>query len=917
MGSRHFSKTVKAVTCLMCMVIVLVSLNPLMVNAGENDERKVVRVGYVSAENYEEGGEGEYKRGFGYEYFQKISYITGWKYEYVYGSFAECYEKLVNGEIDLFGNVSYTEERAKLFYYSDYPEGKDTYWLYASNSRMDLITNDTSKLNGIKIGVTRGSFQEGLLTEWLASRNINAEVVGCDGFEDMMTRADAGTLDAFVAPDLSVNYGYSIITGIGFSEYFFAVSKSRPDILDELNAALYEIQNTESDYNSLLVNRYQYKMASGLTINDDERKWLDEHNNTIRMGILSNYLPFSGMKDGEPTGILMTIAESLQKDYGINVEIVTYDSLDNMMHALKDGEVDLMGPVIGDFYLGEQYDCALTDSIINTTAVMIYKGDNPEESLKSIGVEKNPQFFNAEAVEVLFPDSEIIEFETPNAINEAIADGTVGCTLLPAARINIVRNNRALEDLSIAELSTKISVNMVASMSNRRVASIANKAILHSSAATSGLVLTENSAGEKDITLADFLKQNGMYVLATFIVIIAILAFLIIRLQKALADAKQASRAKTAFLGNMSHDIRTPMNAIMGFTNLLEKHRDEPERVDAYLEKIKSSNEVLLSIINNVLEMTRIEQGTIALEDTAESIETLGNGILDMFNEMMSQKSIAYTRSFNVEHPYAYGDQTKLREVFINLISNAYKYTNPGGSVNIRVDEIPCDRNGYMLLQTTIEDTGIGMSEEYLPHLFEEFTREKNTTDSKVEGTGLGMPIVKRLVELMDGTIDVKSKKGEGTTFVVTIPHRIAEKSECASEGIDISVEDLAGKRILLAEDNDLNAEIAYEILSEVGLIIDRAEDGAICVRMLDEAEDNYYDLVLMDVQMPNMNGYEATRAIRAMNNTAKANIPILAMTANAFEEDKKNALEAGMNGHLSKPINVKAVLEQLSKSLS
>ncbi|MDO4477757.1 MAG: transporter substrate-binding domain-containing protein [Lachnospiraceae bacterium] len=367
---KPVSRPKQALLLALSLILLVLCLRPLTVRA-EDTPRKVVRVGYVSAENYEEGGEGEYKRGFGYEYFQKISYITGWQYEYVHGSFAECYEKLVNGEIDLFGNVSYTDERAKLFFYSEYPEGKDTYWLYAANNRHDLITNDTSVLNGITIGVTRGSYQEGLLKKWLADKGINAELVGCDGFDDMMTRADAEEIDAFVAPDLSVNYGYSIITGIGFSEYYFAVSKNRPDILDELNAALYEIQNTESDYNSLLVNRYQYKMASGLTMNDEERTWLEQHDNTIRLGCLNNYLPFSGVQNGENVGILMTIVSSLENDYGARVVVSTYHNLDDMMKALTAGDIDIMGPVIGDFYLTEKYGCALTDAIMNTTPVII------------------------------------------------------------------------------------------------------------------------------------------------------------------------------------------------------------------------------------------------------------------------------------------------------------------------------------------------------------------------------------------------------------------------------------------------------------------------------------------------------------------------------------------------------------------
>ena len=284
---------------------------------------------------------------------------------------------------------------------------------------------------------------------------------------------------------------------------------------------------------------------------------------------------------------------------------------------------------------------------------------------------------------------------------------------------------------------------------------------------------------------------------------------------------------------------------------------------------------------------------------------------------MMAKKGLTFTRQINVQHHYVMCDPVKLREVFINILSNAYKYTNEGGSVNMLLEEIPSDREGYALFRTTISDTGIGMSEEFLPHLFEEFSRENNTTEIKVEGTGLGMPIVKRLVELMDGTIEVHSRKDEGSTFIVTIPHRITEKSALVDHsGVELDPKLFAGKRILLAEDNDLNAEIATEILSEAGFVLERAEDGQIACEMMEKAPDGYYDVVLMDVQMPNMNGYEATRTIRRMNDPVKAGIPILAMTANAFEEDKREAMRAGMNGHIAKPINVKELMKTLASVL-
>lgn len=386
------------------------------------------------------------------------------------------------------------------------------------------------------------------------------------------------------------------------------------------------------------------------------------------------------------------------------------------------------------------------------------------------------------------------------------------------------------------------------------------------------------------------------------------------RIEEARIAAEKANSAKTTFLFNMSHDIRTPMNAIIGFRNLLEKHQEDPEKRADYLKKIDDASGVLLSIINNVLEMARIEKGTLELDETAWSAEQFNDTICSVFREMMVQKNITFTKQVEVKHHYVFCDPIKLREVFLNILSNAYKYTEPGGKVNLHLEELPSDREGYALYQTTITDTGIGMSEEYLPHIFEEFTREHNTTDNKIEGTGLGMPIVKRLVDVMGGTIEVKSELGVGTTVVITFSHRIAEKSDLVIQtGVEQDPKLFLGKRILLAEDNELNAEIAIEILKEAGFETERAEDGQDCVNMLKTAPSGYYDLILMDIQMPKMNGYEATRAIRAFQDPGKANIPILAMTANAFEEDKREAYHAGMNGHLAKPIDVHELLKELA----
>lgn len=385
-----------------------------------------------------------------------------------------------------------------------------------------------------------------------------------------------------------------------------------------------------------------------------------------------------------------------------------------------------------------------------------------------------------------------------------------------------------------------------------------------------------------------------------------------------LAIARVANKAKSNFLFNMSHDIRTPMNAIIGFTDLLEKHLDEPELARSYIQKMKISNDFLLSLINNVLEMARIESGKATINENVSDVYAFNDMLFTVFSAQMKEKGIDFQRSVDIIHQTVYCDEVKLREIYLNILSNALKYTPEGGRVVMNTVELPGDIPGYANYRTQISDTGIGISEKFLPHLFDEFSRERNTTESKINGTGLGMSIVKHLVELMNGTITVESKVGAGTTFSVTIPHRIVEKEplqkmENSSATCNCSLE---GKRILVVEDNELNAEIAISMLNEMNLQVEHAENGLACIQMIEETPAGYYDLILMDIQMPKYNGYEATRRIRQLADPLKASIPIVAVTANAFDEDKRNAFEAGMNGHLTKPIVYQELKDTLSQIL-
>ena len=387
-------------------------------------------------------------------------------------------------------------------------------------------------------------------------------------------------------------------------------------------------------------------------------------------------------------------------------------------------------------------------------------------------------------------------------------------------------------------------------------------------------------------------------------------------LERAVHEAKCANEAKTRFLFNMSHDIRTPMNAIIGFADLLEKHIDEKERVRDYIGKIKSSSEFLLSLINYVLETARIESGKMSLKKEVCCASRLIESLTDVFEPEVCKKGLTYSYTKDIEHEYVMGDDTKVREIFINIIGNSLKYTPAGGKITIDIREIPFDRENYIAYKIVVEDTGIGMSEDYLPHIFEEFSREHTSTESKVVGTGLGLPIVKALIDLMGGTIEIESEVGKGTKTTVMIPFEIATQEQILEEqqkAKEFVPEDIKGKRILVAEDNELNAEITLTVLKEKGLLVERAANGKECVEMLKEKPADYYDMILMDIQMPEMDGYQATEMIRNLGDS-RAAVPIVAMTANAFEEDRQKALDADMNAHVSKPVDMNVLFRVMAK---
>ena len=932
---RIGKKDKKKRLCLSILALIMLLFVPVFAYASEiksdgkttqamKEENKTVRVGYFPYANFQEGGYGEHKQGAGYEYLQKISYITGWKYEYVYGSFKECLDMLADGEIDLLGSVSYTPERAESIDYSTYAEGTERYWIYTREEHANLADGDLKQMNGCRIGATDGSYQKELLEKWLNCNQIQAEVVICKGYDEMIEKLDADELDALVVPALSVNSDFIAIANIGAGDCYFGVSKSRPDLLEELNSALEEINNTETDYSSKLYARYEGKAVINYALNKEEKQWLDAHENTIRVGYLKDNLPFCGEENGKLTGILGTVLDTVQEKYEITIKVVPCSTGVQMNEALQSGEINIAGPIIQDFYMQEQFQVVLTDAIFDITPVVIYKGKEYSSCLSTIAVTET-SLYSELMVSLLFPDAEIKQYGTQEECLEAVANGKVGATVIPSSKINLLNESPLTQSLSFAEMAKRQELAMFTTRENRRAATIINKAIDQSSNILNGVVLAQNSVSEKKMTLQDVLTEYAGFVIGVSFVIIFVLLLLLYSLSvsrkkqmealKEAQDANAANIAKTTFLNHMSHDIRTPMNAIVGFTDIAMKRKPNKE-VENCLKKIRQSSEYLMTLINDVLDISRIESGKLEYKPVPADLRDIINTVSSIARGYMENRDLNFCVSREeLKTPYVMADELRIREVLLNIISNAVKFTKDGGTISFVAENCPGNDEHHVIVRYRISDTGIGMSEEFQSRIFDEFTQENDGARTSYKGTGLGMAIAKKYVDLMGGKIEVSSRQGIGSTFTVEIPLRIAEQVLTEKEEKLRKDMDLHGLHVLLAEDNDLNAEIAVSLLEEQGMIVTRAADGKSALLQFCNTAPGTFDLILMDIMMPEMNGYETTKAIRNLSERPEGKeIPIIAMTANAFAEDVQAALDAGMDDHVAKPMDMDILISAIEK---
>ena len=715
--------------------------------------------------------------------------------------------------------------------------------------------------------------------------------------------------------------GISSVTTIGKSDIYFAINKERSDIKQELDHAMRQLDSDSPFFKADLYKKY-FTLDYTQILTGVEKSWLEEHGG-IRIGFLDNDPVVFSMdkKSGEIRGSLpeyISYAKDCLGNHTLKFDIQAFDDYDKMIEALQNKEIDVIYYVSRNSNVAEKKGYALSNTAWTYNLIAVTnKEDFNENDSYVVAVPKNKVALK-QHIAYNYPHWKLVDCDTINEAANMVAHGKVDCFIKGSSQVLKFDGNK---NFKIISLTKTMEACFGVKDGQATLLSILNKTIkaMPSDMLTSAIAMYDSTAYK--MTFYGFLKDHLTVVLILGFSIIIVILLLLRKARRAEASAKEANLAKTQFLHNVSHDIRTPMNAILGYSELMKNELNDNDlpKVLEHLNKLQKAGNILLSIINNVLDMARIESGKMELDENYEVVGNITQLVCGAFAAEASKKNIELNKIVNVEHKHIITDSTKMQEILSNLISNAIKYTSAGGKVTIDTRELPYDKEGYTLIQTKVSDTGIGMSEEFLPSLFELFTRERNTTLSKIPGTGLGMAIVKNLVDLMNGSIEVESELGKGSTFTITIPHKIANK-DYTNRNIESSNEfdiDFKGKRILLAEDNELNAEITTTILSEMGFEVKTVEDGILCVNEMQHQPANTYDLILMDIQMPNMDGYKATDCIRHLSQPEKANIPIIAMSANAFEEDKKKAFDVKMNDYITKPIDFQKMEEVLKHILS
>ena len=1026
---------------------------------------ETVKVGWYEDSYHITGANGE-RTGYAYEYEQAVAGYTGWNYAYVKGDWDELLGKLEDGEIDLMASLSYTDERAENMLFSELPMGEEKYYLYADLTKGDISASDLSSLNGRRIIVMAASVQEEQFSQWEESQNIQTQHIDIENMEDARRLIEAGGADGVISTEtpIWVDYGMSTVATVGGSEIYYGVSKNRPDLKEALDSAMRSMEYDKPFYSDDLYKKYLASQSTAV-LSESERDWVDRHS-AIKMGYLTNDHGVSTLDQsgGSPSGIIndyVAYARDCLYNQSLQFDLVGYDSQASLMEALENGSIDMVFHVSQNPYIAEQEKMSLSNTVwTSNVAAITAKGSFDEAGEDTVAIVKDDQLLKW-YVSYNYPRWAILEYDTQDDVMKAVRNGEADCFVVRASRVAEFVQGSAFH----ATFLTKPNdVSFAVRRGDTVLLSILNKTLKGMPDAMLTGALSSYDASFRKVTLMDFMKDNLIPVSVVFFLIFALVMSVVLGLlrkatraatqarelnaslresqratQEALAQAESANAAKTTFLSNVSHDIRTPMNAIVGIANLMEHEQGDPQKLGFYIHKIQSSSKHLMSLINDVLDMSKIESGEVALSREAVSLAEQVRQVDNIIRPQAVERDQTFHIGIHdIVHEHVITDGLRLRQVLLNLLSNAVKYTPFGGAVSFDLSELPCDNPGRASYLIAVEDTGCGMAPEFIEHIFESFTRAENSVTNKVQGTGLGMAITKNVVDMMGGTIVIQSELGKGSRFEVRLSFTIDGDADCAldvrsvlliskddelvgdltsalktcaaclaiaptiqaaveaigNEAPEVILVDgelvrdglgdaigelrgrlgdgplilvcdyayseqaeedlsacgadglvcrpvflsslvaavecargdlqaapnsgstLAGKRFLCAEDNELNAEILEAILKMNGASCAIYPDGEQLVRAFERVASGDYDAILMDVQMPVMNGLEATRAIRRGTNPLGKVIPIIAMTANAFTEDIQRCLDAGMDAHVSKPLDVGA-LERAMRGLT
>ena len=896
----------------------------------EGSKKDVVKVGYYENEVFQEGAhKNAIKTGYAYEYYLKLSEYTGWKYEYVYGSYADLYQMLLDGKIDLLAGLAWKEDREALIGYPDLAMGNETYSLVKHSTDKD-VNSEPSTLSGKTIGVLDSAMKD-VLARYLENHDVSATVKTYQDYETLFSEFDSGKIDILAAEGDGA-YGRKnaeVLYPFGKSDYFLCVSKKRKDILAKLNNAQTMLSVEEPNYLYSLKTKYYPVSLAARAFSAAEKEWLSSHDK-LCVGYMENYLPYSDTDEqGNVTGIVKDLTAEIMKEIGADDLKVTYKgyaSYEDMIKAMSSEKIDVAFPVGGGLYFSEENGIYQSTPIASSSTELIFKGEYTDDTVTDFAVNKNNrmQYYY---VKTNFPDAKITFYSTIYECLDAVLAGEANCTTLNGLRANEILKNSKYKALSQNQLSRNDDRCYGVEIGNEGLLKILNRGISVLGDGYAQSIAYRYTGELYTYSYLDFIRDHIVaFVLVLLCIVALIIGLLFSRIRHTrneVREKEKANIAKTAFLNNMSHDMRTPMNAIVGFTDLAEANIDNKELVQDYLNKISVSSHHLLSLINDVLDMSRIESGKLKIEEGDVSLINIINELEMIVQPDVEAKNLSLgIDTAAVEHEVVVTDELRLNQVLLNILSNAIKFTPEGGRIDLTVSETPSAADDTSEYEFVIKDTGIGMSEEFQKTIFDEFTRERTSSVSGIQGTGLGMAITKNIIEMMGGSIAVNSAVEEGSEFTVKIPFKKvlhSEGTEQDNKQPEPTEEeyDFTGKRVLLAEDNELNQTIATAILDRVGFEIDVAVNGQEAVGKVETSPDGYYDIILMDIQMPVMDGYEATKQIRELDDPAKSAIPIVAVTANAFEEDRKNSLHIGMNDHLSKPYDIPEMMRTLQSLLN